>query len=769
MNHPPSFQDGVAQVLMATEELRQQVFKSTPITSHSCLQVRHGVEELMPALFSLAPSDDIEGDLRKHCQQRVAAVALQAFELVVQKEEEISDDNNTSSLQQDCQAAIARIAELNLVLHQGNDEKLSEIITKYVNYQRQVIRQRSKPAIARLVAYRKRLQQQKSLIGREIEEDEEESSKSQHSHVITEILGQASALIHPLIMWNSNLPPDLIYLNRLCQSAICTLDEQAQNLTKTVATWFLEDRHVDEEWMSKCANETPCAKSQLGELDGVVEELAFCCQVFDRYIALMKGFESSSSTAETKIIQEFHPEWTWKYASLERYLTHQQLQSALAIASPVQIVLGSPIQVSSVVEDAQYLSMRALERSASTRSMQAIGTVAHAVTNDVWSTEIRSGVHEALVDQKGCWQDPTQNSSSEQTPSKEAKPSSSSFAQALSGAVDEDLSTPNKASSTPTSSKSAGAPSSGTYRSPSSGTFLGSLSSLGGGGGDKFRAIRMDTYFCALNGVHSASTACDSLVQFLDSLLPVDDEQEETTTKEDKHSTMIQLAREELFRYSKNYQDFLREQVQKVVTEFCGSFQDAPVYRGTFCIPVLRYNLERENYALSSAEELKTAEDDARLYAKLIQPLAESKFLQQFQKCDAEVLREICEALATLLVDLFLDCITVQGSPLKQFTDWGSLLLSKQVRIVQNYITTLMEKALVSLEQEQGIPILPQWERLSQVVNVLQLERPSDWIEFYADSSVLSTEELDRILRLRADFSGDAIAAIVAQCRQEKQ
>ena len=93
MNHPPFFQDGVAQVLMAKEELRQQVFKSTPITSHSCLQVRHGVEELMPALFSLAPSDDIEGDLRKHCQQRVAAVALQAFDLVVQKEEEISDDN----------------------------------------------------------------------------------------------------------------------------------------------------------------------------------------------------------------------------------------------------------------------------------------------------------------------------------------------------------------------------------------------------------------------------------------------------------------------------------------------------------------------------------------------------------------------------------------------------------------------------------------------------------------------------------------------------
>ena len=141
-----------------------------------------------------------------------------------------------------------------------------------------------------------------------------------------------------MLLWKSNLPPHLIHLQQLCQSAIRTLDEQAQNLTKTVATWFLEDRRVDDKWMPKSANETPCSNNQLAELDAVVEELAFCCQVFDHYIDLsMQAGQgvvivknTTTTTTLTNTIQEMHPEWTWKYASLERYLTHQQLQSALA-------------------------------------------------------------------------------------------------------------------------------------------------------------------------------------------------------------------------------------------------------------------------------------------------------------------------------------------------------------------------------------------------------------------------------------------------------
>jgi hypothetical protein len=66
------------------------------------------------------------------------------------------------------------------------------------------------------------------------------------------------------------------------------------------------------------------------------------------------------------------------------------------LATPVHIVLGTSIEVPSVVEDAQYLSTRALERAASTRSTQAIGTVAHSVSSHIWSIAISGGVHQAL-------------------------------------------------------------------------------------------------------------------------------------------------------------------------------------------------------------------------------------------------------------------------------------------------------------------------------------------------------------------------------------
>lgn len=218
---------------------------------------------------------------------------------------------------------------------------------------------------------------------------------------------------------------------------------------------------------------------------------------------------------------------------------------------------------------------------------------------------------------------------------------------------------------------------------------------------------------------------------------------------------MIQLAREELFRFSEEYQQLLEAQVKMVVTEFCGSVHDAPVYRGSTCLPVLRYYLERDNYDIPNAEALRTAEDDARLNQQLIQPLQDSPFLQQLAKSDVDVLIVICGELAARLVELFLDCIKSQVVP-KQFTDWGSLLLSKQVRIVQNFVSTLMEKLT-----DRAIPVLPQWERLSQAITALQLEKPSDWA-FYQASSTLSGEELRRILSLRKDFSSDAVVAAVS-------
>jgi hypothetical protein len=739
------FQDGVAAILMSTEELRQSL-AHREVDADSCLFWRHEMEGLMHQLFvELQPNqnnDDVERDLRDHCQQRTADIALAVLKRAAEKEELDEEDKNNAvdpEMERECQAAIARIAELNLILHEGKEETIQEVIETYASYQRQVLRQRAKPAIARLVAQRNQSAIKTPFAAvQEDDDDEEESTKSSHAHVITVILGQGSALIHPLIVWRSNLPNEMQAVRQLCTASISILDEQAQSLTKTVATWFLEDRKVDE-WIAKGAQENTQNSSldiDLAELDGLVEEMAFCCQVLARYVALIEDH-----TDQTSIGQELQPEWTWKYASLERYLTTQQWQSALELATPVHIVLGTPIQVPSVVEDAQYLSTRALERAASTRSTQAIGTVAHSIASDVWSTEIPGGVHQALLDQRGCWQEPSSDKNPATEPAPVDNKSGNSFAAALLGALDEDLSS----SAVPTKTKSKSKP----PTAPSSGTFLGTLSSFGGGG-DTLQQIRLESSLCALNGIHSASSACSSLVRFLDSLLP-----NEEIQQDGKAATMIQLAREELFRFASTYKLMLQEQVRRVVSEWCGSLNDDAVYKG-LCFPFLRYNLEREFYEFANAAALSVAEEDVRLEKQIIHPLQESKLLQQLEKCDSDVLTAICEEVATLLVELVLDCIQSKVIP-KRFNDWGSLLFSKQARILENHVALLLDKA----SEDNAIPILPQWERLSQVVTVLQLERPSDW-SFYQATSVLSADELQAFLRLRVDFSGDAIAAIVS-------
>jgi len=940
-----SFQDGITTVLIETEELRRRInsisssSSSSCFTNDDCFQILHDLEELLARLYSpqLAIDDEsnnscnndssrsnsissrrsrsnnkskneteIEIELRKHCLQKTTYVAMLALKLITttttttrmsssspknrrqqgKQEPDPEDDNYRADEERDCQSAIARIAELNLVLccdncdDDDNDvegktedssttkKSIDEIINIYSSYQRQVIRQRSKPSIARLVEHRKRHKQmmgitftnggankQQVMVNNVDNEDGDEendgnyysSSSKQHIKVLTTILGQATSLIHPLMMWGSNLPQSSA-LYKLCTQSIQTLDEQAQSLANTVATWFMEDSQIDSYWMTEMSggvggernnnNEGHYSSSDrtttgidLGELDSVVDQLAFCCQIFDRYIQLVVVKENE--TTKMTILQQLHPEWTWKYASLERYLTTQQLRSALHPSNnfPVEIVVGAKIQVPSFVEDGTYLSTRALKRAASTRSDQAIGTVAHSIASDVWSTDTDNndnnnnnagtnnhGIYEALVEQRGCY-NPTNSTNNDVSSSADGidnntpkgsstSSNSNSFAQALLGALDEDPSSSTKPTASIVKSTS----------SPNSGGLLGTISSFGsvGGGDDKFLQIRLATHICALNGLHSASIACSSLVEFLDSLLIPDHDHDGSQKKGGGGgggNSMVHLAREELFRYSKNYQDLLQTQIVKIVTEFCGSLKDDDVPYGrnnhTNIIPVLRYNLERESYNLPNAQYLANAEEDTRLYKILIQPINDCQLFHQFDKCDAAVLRLLCQETARVLCELFLNILlpttsttssssstTTNPKKKKMFTDWGSLLFSKEVRLIQNHLQALMQQAvstaaMFSHEDDQAhssILMSQQWERLSQAVTILQLEKPSDWLSYntyhqsqpkYTSSGtstgtstststststavLLSTKELYEILSLRVDFSRDAINRVVA-------
>ena len=823
-HHQPSFQDGVTEIMMACEELRQP-FKTTSTTTTALTAdiVVNGRDDLdvvfgklgglhhqlqqqpqHPQATALPPDQvQLQQDLFQHCQQRVAQVAQLVLERIMTSPEPQEDEEAAKTIRQqwmeggneadardrqaqlqqqleadrrEFQSSLARITELNFVLcletsPAAADARIAKITDDYVAFQRNALRERAKPSIARLV------QERREYGAAAVAAAEE---RMPHSNVVTVILGQASALIHPLLAWMFSLPPPPLAgggepvnplveaIRKLCGDSVAILDEQAQALTKTVSDWFWVDRKVDE-WMAK-SNQAEHDNSSsdnndnnngmgdnhklyLGELDGLVEEMAFVCQVLARYQVLVQDVPPAACKLQVTIAQELSPEWTWKYSSLERFLATQQWKSALTMATPVNIILGTSIQVPSVVEDAQYLSTRALERAASTQSSQAIGTVAHSISSFIWSTDVGGGVHQALVDQVGCFVDESTVAppESQQSNKSKAGANSNDFASALLDALDDDISD----SHTPPPSQRQRAPKSG----PSSGGLFQSLV----GGGDAFQQLRMNTEFCNLNGIYSASTACRSLVKFLDGLLdaPEADSPEEAATT--KHTNaMIQLAREELSQYEDSYERMLKAQVEHAIGQWCGSLNDPPKRKNCPCIPALRNYYLEELFELDQSS-FKKAEADERLERELLGPLRDAKFLQQSpNKFEAEVLATLCEKLTLILVELVLDCLLHAEYP-KRFTDWGSLLLSKQVRMLQQFLTKLQETSSSGNSGNQtrkdSNAAYQAWERLSQVTTVLQLERPSDW-SIYQPTSLLSADELRSAMRLRVDFSIDAINAV---------
>jgi hypothetical protein len=781
------FSKGVADLFMATEELRQMMILPTNTAvldvEHACASLEHIllILETLARWTDDAVAADLETDMFAHCQEKTIAVARAVLERAFQSDNEelILNDEHQQQLRQE-QEAVARITELNLILLENarlrgdkqvestnSTTKTTTIIKDYVQYQRSVLRRRVKPAIAQLVHVRRNngdtASRMRGAAGAATDgirvyhgddatlDDDDDEQESKHTGlynttttveqqhyapVIATILGQAAALIHPLQLWKRNLQsmpsndnatnPVANCIVTMCQMSMETLDDQAQTLVKTVSQWLWEDRPVDEIMAKSAQEESIMDPEELGILDGLVEETAFGCHVQARYQTLLVG--------DLKCSTELLSEWTWKYATLERFLSVQQWQSALMMAAPVHIVMGTDIQVPSVVEDAQYLSMRALERAASTQSMQAIGTVAHALSHDVWSTEMTGGVYEALLEQRGCWVEPKLETNNV------ASPPQSGFASALLDALDDDL---KNALAPPPHAKPASA--------PSSGNFLIQIVK----GGEELQQVRLDTDFCVLNGVHAASGACRALVDFLDDML--DGDAYVTNTHDEKSKAMIKLAREEFNRFAESYQILLTARIHEFMVIWCGDINDSPENRQGLCFQQLQTFFDREDYNLD-ADTFELADKPERLEQSMLAPLNESKLLAQLTyKCESnDVLKQVGIMIVCTIVDIVTTSVWTNE---KQFSDWGSLLLSTQARLLQSFCKTILTPAS---DEASGPDLLSYWERLSEVVAVLQLEKPSDWMA-YSSTSTLTTEEINDTLRLRVDFSQEAIQAVVAQ------
>ena len=825
-------------------------------------------------------------DLLAHCLSRAVAVVEQICQAITdhyitEPTTMIAANNNTpgdpsangssssshneeeedgATLRKDGQGAVARCTHALLILQRlyahyynnnnnnNNETTIRSIIGRYVEYQRQVLRNRAKPAIAALVRERRQgtfvsassLPHNSSgtgvtaagLAGAVVYRQSLDSSddllektpvdpllQQHHAPTVTVILGQAATLIHPLAAWRNAIvmeeEEDLQstgdnVVGQLCHDAIVTLDEQAQTLVRTVSDWFWQDRPVDPLLRQAAAGAEPNSHHHsdpqfLSRLDALVQEMADMCRILERYQHLQAAVrwedQSPANNNNSNTIAELLQEWTLKYGALERYLTLEQCRTAWQeeAATPVVLVVGTLIRVSSVVEDAQYLCERALQRAAQTRSASAVASVAYAVAHEVWSTDLDEtattaegassscSVYRALLEERGCWTTSTSNgteSAAGSSPRKTkshgsseipAPPSSSGFASALLEALDGDdgPASPSKQSNTNRLPKAP--------VSSSGSNFLTSILQ----DREMQQQREQDTLCCVLNSLQAASGAARALVALLEGLLsPPDDEddnfgEDSWLTPDDQATRLIRQAAQDLSLYSEAYNVLLRERICQAVQQWCGGPEADPdatgLHRSDGCLADLQRFWQTEEYKLTDGQQLQVAEADERLETRMLQPLRECPLLQQLaRKCEAHVWQVTAEHLSTVAVELVLQSLWNDNppSPKKKFTEWGALLLSKQVRLLQNMVCTTLwqQSALLSLEQNpvavaqstQPQLLLPIWERLWQVVTVLQLEKPSDWLLYHnPKNAVLTPEELERTLSLRVDFDPSAIPRVV--------
>lgn len=675
----------------------------------------------------------------------------------------------------------------------GEDITIDSIIEAYGEYQRRCLRSRSKPAISSIVELRQLATSQNCFVSDILEEDrrrrqyeidinnddgngqadETTTSRAQpHAQAITVLLGEASSLIQPLAAWRDGLIPsqrganDIVsLLQRMCEEAMEILDNEAQKLAVTVGAWFRPDQRGIK-ILEQNENESQEAADLLS-IESSLEEMAFMCQVLSRYSTFSRQTvlrDDSSLESRANELQNLLTEQSLHYSTLETRLATLQFNQALSLATPQLIELGRPsLKVPSIVEDAHFVCVRAIDRAAGTRSERALFSVGHWVT-EVWGIEPGGGmsgdsvkgVYQALTEGIGCTgespvEQDNQHNAGQATPPKPEN----AFAAALLEAVDDGDDFGKATDRTGTSS----APASGGISSALWGTF---------DGGSKAHNLqtRIDAELCCLNGIVASENSCKALSELFADL--VDEQLEGDQDSNDaKKTSMLAFAKDELASHARSYHNLLKHRVRALVSDLCGA-DDLFDCDGKLCLQNLRLFVENEVYNLN-ASSFRSMEDEERLDAEIIAPIRQCQIFEEIgrDKCDGVVVLQMAEEMSLKSSEIILSVLLSSENP-KEFNDWGALLLSKQVRLLQNTFSGLVLGSGDSDEVCNTSAILTQFNRANQAVSILQLEKPSDWLMFAykvdgGDGTNLTADEIKKVMNLRVDFSEEAIATVCSQ------
>jgi len=640
------------------------------------------------------------------------------------------------------QPCVAQCYELTLrtVIQSHNDESgiesesvsvnVDTILHQYVSYQKRVLRSHCKTYIAQLVTLRREIRSLTNMSIRQYLEHQRSntttttlhsqeynsnntsssgdgilSSKQPHADTLSNILAEASHLIHPLASWIQSLHHPTsdesniyeIQLSKLivqtCRDAIHILDKEGQALAVTVGNWLLIDygyisdpvtsrqqQHTMNNNNHRIENATTPKDKPLSYMDSTLDEMSFLCQVISRYrlflnhIASLSSHESwlQHSSAITFMDELFThlQEVSLFYATTEIELIQAKFSHALKLATPIDIVLGKQMYVPSIVEDGYYITTRAIERAHATMCNRALSMVIHFIC-ELWSLTLNNNdedheedtaiisvgaIYTSLINRIGCKEEhfhcmahpnlQDKGGSTKKNSTTAGGDSTSTFTGGFATALLDALDNDDTTSSATTSSKPRSYPSSTTTLSTSRNIPKAPSS----GGSSRLRAADLHPYyldsrFCILNGIQSASTACHGLVTLLDSITDEVIARDTNDTFTNKQTSMLDLSKAELQTHSKSYFQLLENYILDTVFEYLGRVSDTsstppliaslpsspPFYR-------LYYNLTHEMYNLD-VNSFQKADNVKRLDDEWIEPLRVSRLVRELLigKCDARV------------------------------------------------------------------------------------------------------------------------------------
>ncbi|CAM9503110.1 unnamed protein product [Scytosiphon promiscuus] len=487
-------------------------------------------------------------------------------------------------------------------------------------------------------------------------------------------------------------------------------------------------------------------------MDFVIDEMALACQYCQRYLDFVADDlgltedQSSEFYAQVRLIEG-------AYVQLEDAYCVRSVEEAMRIAEPIEVQDGT--YVSSMVEDASFLVHKSLRRSVSTRSEQAIMAVCNRVTEILDPHAPEPSFYGGLATEADHRVPVGGSDGGDGEEDRDRQPDdfSTAFAKCVPRTISDEEGRP---------------------RSP---TPVGRYSGAAQGGGCVGKAGAM----VGINSVHvalsSVSAIQDALNRFLEASNPL------VSLMLDEVARILRAYRE--LRDSR-LNDVLEALSPPVSAALASSFGSSSYALGPAQYELRSGDLSGARRVLHAATYALTGSDvggegggvgAAAGTAPGGATAGADGEGAAYGGCRAALLQEPFEELVRRSVGRVASAVEMAARSKGTgggggFTEWGALLLRKEVRTLQQGLAALMETDSLNT----------QFDDLNELVRLLNFERPADALDYRpppaprrpGDKAGVGasgnggssagggggSERVKEVLRLRTDFQTEAIDAL---------